>query len=454
MTLCQVFPARTRRKYRNIVCVLLFYTCVINAVWYCVLSELWNREEVKKLALRELRRSKGILYTESIKDHPVDYFIHGKTPNSSGIKVQIALETSVQQTKYLVPILLGNQGPNNQMQSLKLSAVIAAHRDRTLVRTPFFGHFSQDEYSVRNFNETLDVRLFNKLTPTESIEDFYRNCGGKIDVVFSGVNWSSSITQNTYNKTMTYVNTKMKIWSEITGIDVPDMLNEPDRVIDLPDNIPDGYHPLRTLIDTTDIFKSDSKCVGIAYPYGMLGRFYYHDYVSVLSKYVTRPPDIRRATSRFMRTVLHNKQFLGFHWRYNKEWTSQWCHRNTENAKQKCRLLDQTSNDVIIKSVQSIVDEFNLEAVYLATPLGANDPLVNDLLTKVPNLYTKEDLFDSNMNELNTLKHNSYRLSLVEQELCKQSTVFLASRLSSWSDIVAEDRNRRQVMYVPDVLKT
>ncbi|XP_070555270.1 uncharacterized protein [Ptychodera flava] len=441
---------RKKKVYLSVCCLLLVYTFLCNIAWYYAMSEIWNSDEMKKLLLRELRRTKGVLYTSSIEENPVEYFSKQEQRTSSHTDLKESFEEK--RTKYLVPILLGNQGPNNQLQSLKLSAVIASYRDRTIVRAPFFEHHTDNNYFViRNFNETLDVRLFSKLLPTAGMEEFYRDCDGRIDAVFNGANWSNGVSDTDYRRTVKYANDKMKDWARLTNLKVPNMLREPDKVINLPDDIPDGYNPLRKVIDSTEVFKSEIKCVGFVYPYGMLGRFYYHDYVPVLSGYVTRSPEIRRMAGRVIRNLLDRRRYLGFHWRYNEEWKRQWCFRNTPKEVKKCRKLNTTEADTIVDAVQNIMDVYNLEVVYLATPLDVNDKLVAELIRKLPNLYTREDLFDLSRSEVRALKQDNYKLSLLEQELCTRSTVFLGSRMSSWSSMVDEDRNHRDVKYVPDV---
>ncbi|XP_077991275.1 uncharacterized protein LOC144445549 [Glandiceps talaboti] len=451
MSVCVILSRR--RKYLGVFALFLVCTVLCNITWYFAMSYLWNGDDVRKLVLRELRKSKGVIYTSSLEETSLDYFYHQTTLENKVVSMTTTSRKE-ERVNYLVPILLGNQGPNNQLQSLKLSAVIAAHRDRVLVRTPFFDHFTNKKDHARLFNETLDVRLFNKLLPTASIEEYNRHCNGRIDAVFNGANWSNDAPEEVYKKTIKWANDKMKEWAQHTGIQVPDMLSEPDRVINLPDDVPDGYKPLRKVINKEGMFDSSLRCVGIVYPYGLLGRFYYHDYVPVLSGYVTRPPEVRKLAGQVIRHVLDRRRYLCFHWRYNKEWRDQWCFKNSPKQMEMCRRLNNTDSNTITDVVQDMMDVSNLEVVYLATPVSTQDKLVIELLRKIPNLYTRDDVLESPLMAVHSksLSRDNYKLSLLEQEICSRSTVFLASRMSSWSTIVDEDRKNRDVIYVPDVL--
>ncbi|XP_070555269.1 uncharacterized protein [Ptychodera flava] len=358
-----------------------------------------------------------------------------------------------EEKKYLFPIFLGNQGPNNQLQSFKMSAVISAYRNRALVLTPFFNHFTVDTEDLRLSNETVDIDAVRKLLPVATIEEFSEACGGRVDVLFHGVNMTNNMAWEDYYSTLTYVNDMLRIFTKVTGISLPDMQKEPGRLVHLPDDIPDGYTPFRKVASMPGLFQSKRKCVGLAYPYGLLGRFYYYDYVSVFAKTVLRPKYIRDLAEQIIQETLKNFRYLGIHWRYNDEWRKNWCLMKCERCRKACSGLNATGSDVLVNVIDKLMTRNSLRGVYIATPLPPEDPFLLDLRRQLPTILTSTDILMSGIKDVGVLKNDNYKISMLEQELCKRSTFFLGSSLSSWTDIVLEDRERKDTALIPNIFE-
>ncbi|XP_077991753.1 uncharacterized protein LOC144445973 [Glandiceps talaboti] len=370
--------------------------------------------------------------------------------DNSNFVNNVQLKTSNTNKKYLFPILLGNQGPNNQLQSFKISAVIAAYRDRTLVLTPFFNHFTVNTFDQRHPNETIDVEVIKKLLPVATMEEYLQECNNRVDVLFSGVNVTNDVTKTYYNSVLSYVQALIEEFTKLSGVRIPNMYKEPEKVIQLPDHIPNGYTPFWKVSSMPGLFQSDSRCVGIAYPYGLLGRFYYHDYSPILSKYVLRPAMIRKLAQDVIKGYFKNKNFLGIHWRYNEEWKKQWCFMNSEHDRKACQALNSTSSEFVVRIVKNIMVAYNLSGVFLGTPLKPEDPLIRAFRHNIRNFVTSSIIIDDDFPGADDLEFDNYKISMFEQEICKHSTIFLASSRSSWSEIVGEERMQNTLL-IPDV---
>ncbi|XP_070537162.1 uncharacterized protein [Ptychodera flava] len=115
-------------------------------------------------------------------------------------------------------------------------------------------------------------------------------------------------------------------------------------------------------------------------------------------------------------------------------------------AKRLCQQIRDVSQDRILDVFRRLMNIHGATAVYLATPLPYHSDFVRGLQSSMPNFFTLEHLLAMKNSRLMGLDEDNYKASLVEQEICKESTVFLGlSTHSSWSGMVAEDRNDRDV---------
>ncbi|XP_077991519.1 uncharacterized protein LOC144445750 [Glandiceps talaboti] len=356
--------------------------------------------------------------------------------------------------KYLIPILLGNQGLNNQMIGFKMSVAVAMYSNRTLVLAPFFDEL-KNSVRVRNIQEVIDLEHFRSLLPTISMQDFSKKCNGQVEVLFSGINMSNALTSEQYNSYLTSVNSKVTMYKNLTQIEIRDFDKDRGVLIELPSNLADGEHSLKTF-RAKGLFESDANCVGLVYPYGLMVRFYYYDYVTIFAQYLRRPPDIRQMADSFIWEVINSRNFLGIHWRFDEAWKRTWCNNGVidNNVRNNCQLLLKTDERSMVSHILNVMKEHSIFSVYLATPPNTQDKFVQELKKEVPNVYSRDDLLGISILGLDFDLDDNFRLSLLEQEICAKSAVFIGSRMSAWSDIVSEDRNYKNRQYMPDIFKT
>ncbi|XP_070555268.1 uncharacterized protein [Ptychodera flava] len=379
---------------------------------------------------------------------PIDMFAPLNMVNNEPPKGMKASNT------YIFPILLGNQGLNNQLIGFKMSVVLAMYTNRTLVLAPFFDE-QKHSLRVRNINEVVDLEHLRELLPTVPMEEFKKQCNGKFEVLFSGINMSNALTSEQYNGYLKSVNTKVRLSKNLTGIEVGDFQKEPGILTELPGNLPDGQHSLKTF-KTKGLFESDSNCAGVVYPYGLMVRFYYYDYVPVFAQYLRRPPEIRQMADSFIWEVINSRNFLGIHWRFDDAWKVTWCKTGVQDQKVKenCNVLLMSDEKSMVARIVSIMKENSISSAYLSSPPAAQDKFIIELKKEVPNVYNRYDLLGISILGLDFDLDDNFRLSLLEQEICAKSALFIGSRMSAWTDIVAEDRNYKNRLYMPDIFKT
>ncbi|XP_077865230.1 uncharacterized protein LOC144351786 [Saccoglossus kowalevskii] len=355
--------------------------------------------------------------------------------------------------KYLLPILLGNQGLNNQLIGFKMSMAVSMYTNRTLVLAPFFDE-RKNTVRMRKLQDVIDVTQFRELLPTVSMEHYNKVCNGRVEALFSGINMSNHLTQEQYNGYLKSINSKVRVFKNLTGAMIPDFEKDRKVLIELPPDLKSGHLSLKTS-KFKNLFESDSKCVGIAYPYGLMVRFYYYDYVPVFAQYLRRPNEIRQMADSFIWEVINSRNFLGIHWRFDDEWKRTWCNSGVhdENVRQNCNSLMMSSEKAMVAKIMKIMRNQSISSAYLATPPTTQDRFVIELKQEVPNVYSRDDLLGISILGLDFDLDDNFKLSLLEQEICAKSAVFIGSRMSAWSDIVAEDRNYKNRLYMPDIFK-
>ncbi|XP_041465017.1 uncharacterized protein LOC121415753 [Lytechinus variegatus] len=341
--------------------------------------------------------------------------------------------------KYILPVLLGNQGTNNQIQAVKLVSIIAQRRNLTLVLAPFFDHGPTLEKQLpHTFEETLDPDVLSEFVPVATMEEFESQCNQKADVVFLGTNMVINQSQSQTDQVNQHVGDTIEIYYNWTRIKIPSTFlhtNHSDGVIQIAADLP-YYVAVDDFLDRyPDSLTTTHKCNAFLYPYGYLGRLVYWEHISRYTKYFVRGKEVRAIAQNFIKTALQNNSYVCIHWRFNEEWKNGWCKK--DYAADLCNSLDALTPSKLAMAVSKFMAENGLKGAYFASELDNANYLIQGLRTGVVNCFMTGDLIDGSPK---LSRHNNYLTSLVEQEICKESAFFLSSRLSSWSDMVKQDR--------------
>ncbi|XP_030833082.1 uncharacterized protein LOC105444256 [Strongylocentrotus purpuratus] len=359
---------------------------------------------------------------------------------------------NVSNVKYILPMLLGNQGPNNQFQALKLVSIIAQRRNLTLVLAPFFDHGPTVETQLpHTFEETLDPDILAQFVSVATMEEFKRQCKRKADAVFLGTNMVINQTLSQTDQINSFVDQTIKAYYNWTGIKIPSTflyMNRSDDVIQIHADLPYSI-PVDDFLDKyPDSLITSHQCNAFLYPYGYLGRLSYAQHISRYTKYFVRGKVVRETAQSFINTAMNNLTYVCIHWRFNKEWKDTWCKQ--DYALDLCNALDALTPSQLVAKVSHFMAISDIKAAYFASELGNQNDLIKGLRVGVPNFHTTSDLIDESPK---LSRDNNYLTSLVEQEICKESTFFLSSHLSSWSDMVKQDRYDKRWQEVNELFK-
>ena len=221
----------------------------------------------------------------------------GMSNQSENVRTKMQNTKNVSKVKYILPLLLGNQGPNNQFQALKLVSIIAQRRNLTLVLAPFFDHGPTVETQLpHTFEETLDPDILAQFVSVATMEEFERQCKRKADAVFLGTNMVINQTLSQTDQINSFVGQTIKAYYNWTGIKIPTTflyMNRSDDVIQIHADLP-YYMPVDDFLDKyPDSLTTSHQCNAFLYPYGYLGRLSYSQHISRYTKYFVRGKVVR-----------------------------------------------------------------------------------------------------------------------------------------------------------------
>ena len=226
--------------------------------------------------------------------------------------------------------MLGNQGPNNQLQAFRLVLAVAIERNFTLVLAPFFNHHSIDRLDMRCFEDTLDPEAISHLLSSISMAGFRERCHGRVDAVMLGTRVDGTRqTEQQRSSLELYMDGQAQMFAELNGIHIPSITfhrKNPSIIIDLPNNTPSFAIRLQKYLDLyPKAFLTATSCVAFVYPYGLLGRFPHQELLPVLSAYLLRPREVRTRAAEFLQKLQENEtNVICVHWRFNNEWKDFW----------------------------------------------------------------------------------------------------------------------------------
>lgn len=164
-----------------------------------------------------------------------------------------------------------------------------------------------------------------------------------------------------------------------------------------------------------------------------------------------RPAFVRQTVSRFLVKSGMESEYLAIHWRYSRgDWFNhcreqRMSHHDSKHG-QACHLatilidMPDKIGEILAQYVRS-EHTGNVTAIYFAAP-----PTEMELILKVRkylrreniNVYTAREMIgflDKNYGQCPQFIDNKYDLlSLIEQEICSRSKIFLRASGSSWSE--------------------
>ncbi|XP_002740830.2 uncharacterized protein LOC100368304 [Saccoglossus kowalevskii] len=363
---------------------------------------------------------------------------------------------------YILPVFRGiGQGPNNQYLAFKAIVLYALIHKKTIVLPPFFNHHRITEDDVRTFNETFNVNLLKSFVPIASLEQFKKDCNSRVDAVLYTKPCISS--KNCYFDSL--YRTMIPVFEILAGVQFPTKVESHRRrvmpIIMLPDKPPMFSQNSISdyLLATKDVFRTDTKCTAMFYPFPfmkLMMNAHQNNIFEMVESHLSRAMYIRKMADLVIRSVLQNMRYLAVHWRLNYEFKIVWCGRRLE-CRWGCQYIyKRNSSEEIVRTFEGLMEAFNLSAIYFAAPQMQNHKIWDNIKGRIPNAFNSTDVINNLANlyvpEMKKpLKDDNYILSLIEQEICYRSSLFVGTAISSWTYMVEQDRLGKGTVLMPDI---
>ncbi|XP_077997853.1 uncharacterized protein LOC144450969 [Glandiceps talaboti] len=362
-------------------------------------------------------------------DEEIDPEYDRKHKNSEFTETDVTGTRNADQ-RYLVPVHFDGNGPNVQYNSFGAGVAYALYYKRSVVEPIFFTHWEQKGggRQTRYMNETFDLEKLKKIVEFVTLKQFNLDCNNSIEMMLvDPMEYGERILESSYR-------TKADAYRQIYGIHFPEFEMIP--------NTPTGR--------THAIQNSHSvKCLGIYEPSFWKTKFADRSELDkTVSKYLVRAPYVRKIARTISQKLCHGKPFLSFHWR-NKT-----CEKlgrlNQMTPKVDVEIVaavDETAK-VAANDIRVFMTAHNLSCIYVALPSFAKSMITILKEANVSNVVGKTDIIPPKYPDVENLKNDAYVWSLIEQEICIQSDIFLSALHSSWS---VQVRNGRREINEYDV---
>ncbi|CAG5109954.1 Oidioi.mRNA.OKI2018_I69.chr2.g4420.t1.cds [Oikopleura dioica] len=394
--------------------------------------------------------------------------------------------------KFLTSVLMN--GPNNQLLGLRETMFIAIKLKRSYIMPKFFKHDRADPTAVHEYleevepNERVSILKMRRLMntkPLESVPDICEN--GEFSVFYQLARKGGSQNQGRLIKTCEKVdcevdNVNCDEWNEgvcLENVSLPKVPNLNKTPMKLSRLAQDGNN---TIMET--IYDSDHSCAIMAYPYMDINfaRNLFHpkindedkELMKDIMKATGRPLHIEEVVQEFVKNAIGGDEtYVSMHWRYNAgDWWHGGCDikdghykaakRNgdgEDKIPEICRKLTYMRdprnfamqvNEFLTKTWANVNNEKGriipniIKTMYIATPPSELDLMerMREELKKInPELkifvqtdiepFIRKYYKNAGCSELDDRFWEI--LSMAEQEVCLQSSVFLHSAGSSWS---------------------
>ncbi|XP_070569226.1 uncharacterized protein [Ptychodera flava] len=142
------------------------------------------------------------------------------------------------------------------------------------------------------------------------------------------------------------------------------------------------------------------------------------------------------------------KPILGFHWR-NK--TGEFCRVGSQSGiiDPKCRELLQMQYRIlecIALHIPSIMSQEKTGCIFMASAPGEpRENVLNQFAAhNLTSIITIDDVINLHNADIDTFGDDDYFISLIEQEICARSKVFIGIGKSNWSTFVFRERRAFQ----------
>nr|XP_006824954.1 PREDICTED: uncharacterized protein LOC102805113 [Saccoglossus kowalevskii] len=337
--------------------------------------------------------------------------------------------------RYLLPIFKRSMGGSNcQYNAFKNAIKLAYETKRAVVLTPFFLHggYVTGQYNLdnmRDFNETFNAKRLDKLLPVATLDKFKEVCNhGETKVV----TWDIGPPGH-------YEETRKTRFGEYYGINLPPAA----EVVD----------PTRTTSEEVNVF-DQSPCAAFYNPRVINIEFENEAKLSRdVDLHLVRTPNVLALADELSEYICDGEPYLALHWRNRSaEKPCVFGSKQESYCQQLQAVMSELAKDASV-AIRRFMDQRNIQCMYVAYPSWSKE-IIDHLGRNIDRkkIYTADNI-TSNV-RASQIKDDFYLFSLLEQEICSRSEVFLGAGLSLWSQFVAEERlaNDKESYYTHQIM--
>lgn len=420
----------------------------------------WTASSIIDTAADLLEQGDAILRDNS------DPLVESMKENGSDSKIP-NMNTPVEglKEKFIVPILTGHLGDNNQLMEYMTSAVVAKATNRTLCLTPFFsgprkhaGQLPRLQGAGLAMEERYDIPYLAKFVNVTPLERCLQRCNKQLDSIWWLRRTSSS---------------PGRVWK-----------SDPNNVRS--HDLAWSFVKWTSMIDIGKSFKEfdQEKCVALG---GLFPGLRWRGAYLASSMFLRPAQSVSRAATVIQeRAIGPNRSFVAVHWRFEEsncrghelglcfircndgseidsglhpsaiEWVDLGQHKCPHDH--SIRGVSVSKLD-LIAAIQETAKKDKVDVVYLATDGWMRGPKELALVKEVVNqlrdsglevvgLWKIEELpnfsdgkyFDATLANSVIPKVTGHTISQIEQEICHRAYSFLGSGESTWSLSVFRSR--------------
>jgi len=341
--------------------------------------------------------------------------------DSSPMVVPVNNSRGKSETKYIT--VVPGFGPNNQYLGVKDILYIAKRLGRTFGTPDFFLHAISDASSLRTWEDTFDTSYIQPYVPAISLQEFHKECGGVID----GLVWTRTGGS----------------WKHV--LDIWMSKNNFRYSLDLPADHDDLHLPTDDLIFSYFRPVESLKCIAVCFPFRLVAESTERKSLATLLEHA---PKIKETVKEaFKEAKIDPSKLLTIHWRWGEDTCGRWLSPAPHTDYDFCwgtAVFHFAKLDDILVSLRSYIDTKDVKYVYLAvSPMYHDKVAYEKLFNALANIHVQL-IVSANIPVLAATTDN-YILSLVEQEICSSSAVFIASGDSTWSDFVRDYHREKEL---------
>ncbi|XP_070567187.1 uncharacterized protein [Ptychodera flava] len=338
------------------------------------------------------------------------------------------------QNRFLFPILHYGGGPSFQYRQLKLAIEFAVYTNRTIVLSDFRYHRKGYIAGRALFEDTFNARVFKKLMPAVSIQDFREKCGPRVRTAWTFYH----STRYKDNNSVADLYQQSRQWLlERANVQIPDV-----KSVSFPKSIPESWRKLeKTAADRCVVMVSPVGFESVQLPNKQMMS-------DAIDGHLVRTSVLQKAVVDVLARICDGNPILGFHWR-NK--TGEQCRigKKGQSNDPVCNGLLQGQYKIvesIASHMSSIISQEETGCIFMASaPKEPRENVLRQLAAhKLSKLITIDDVINLHNPYIDTLGDDDYFISLIEQELCARSKVFVGTGMSNWSNFVFRERRAFQ----------